>query len=92
MTQEHPTAVDPVCGMTVETERAAAAGLTVEKDGVIYYFCGQVRRPGSYAFDVACPAPDTGRRIDPAASASRACSEDLPGFSRPEHTHRPATS
>jgi YHS domain-containing protein len=35
------TATDPVCGMTVEIETASAAGLTIEEDGVIYYFCGR---------------------------------------------------
>lgn len=35
---EPETAVDPVCGMTVHIEDAAA---TVEHDGETYYFCGQ---------------------------------------------------
>jgi YHS domain-containing protein len=34
-------AVDPVCGMTVERERAKAAGLSTEHDGETYYFCGK---------------------------------------------------
>jgi YHS domain-containing protein len=41
MTKEHPTAIDPVCGMTVELETAVAAGLTAEHKGVTYYFCGR---------------------------------------------------
>ena len=41
MTKEDHTAIDPVCGMTVEIENAVAAGLTFEKDGVTYYFCGK---------------------------------------------------
>lgn len=41
MTQDHPTAIDPVCGMTVEIETAIAAALTAEHDGVSYYFCGR---------------------------------------------------
>jgi YHS domain-containing protein len=41
VTQEQSTAIDPVCGMTVEIEQALAAGLTAEHDGVTYYFCGR---------------------------------------------------
>jgi Cu+-exporting ATPase len=32
---------DPVCGMTVNAEVAAAAGLIVEHEGESYYFCGR---------------------------------------------------
>ncbi len=32
---------DPVCGMTVDTERALASGLSAEHNGVTYYFCGR---------------------------------------------------
>jgi YHS domain-containing protein len=35
------TAVDPVCGMTVEIERARAAGLHANHEGADYYFCGR---------------------------------------------------
>ena len=31
-------AIDPVCGMNVETEGAT---LTADHDGVTYYFCGR---------------------------------------------------
>ena len=42
MTDATPTqAIDPVCGMTVDPERARAAGLSAEHDGVDYYFCGR---------------------------------------------------
>ncbi len=41
MKQEHPTGVDPVCGMTVDIETATTARLTAEHDGVMYYFCGK---------------------------------------------------
>ncbi len=34
--------IDPVCGMTVETASAEAAGLTIEHEGRTYAFC----RPG----------------------------------------------
>jgi YHS domain-containing protein len=33
--------IDPVCGMTVEPEAAAARGLTFEHDGTSYAFCGK---------------------------------------------------
>jgi YHS domain-containing protein len=33
------TAVDPVCGMTVDIAAATSAGLTIE--GVALYFCGR---------------------------------------------------
>lgn len=36
-----PTAIDPVCGMTVERTAAEAAGLTAEHQGTTYYFCGK---------------------------------------------------
>jgi Cu+-exporting ATPase len=39
--QTAPTAQDPVCGMTVNPEVAAAAGLAVEHEGHSYYFCGR---------------------------------------------------
>ncbi|HYN68698.1 MAG TPA: YHS domain-containing protein [Candidatus Eisenbacteria bacterium] len=35
------TAVDPVCGMTVDIERATADGRTAEHNGSTYYFCGK---------------------------------------------------
>ena len=33
------TAIDPICGMKVDIEKAAAAGLTVKYQGKNYYFC-----------------------------------------------------
>lgn len=33
--------VDPVCGMTVEPEAAHAAGLYLEHEGQVFYFCGK---------------------------------------------------
>jgi YHS domain-containing protein len=39
--QTSPMAHDPVCGMTVNPEVAAAAGLAAEHDGQSYYFCGR---------------------------------------------------
>jgi len=33
--------IDPVCGMTVDTDGAQAAGLSAEHEGVAYYFCGR---------------------------------------------------
>lgn len=41
MTQEHDSATDPVCGMTVDIAHAAASGLTSEVSGTTYYFCGR---------------------------------------------------
>jgi P-type Cu+ transporter len=44
MTNQEPQptqTVDPVCGMTVDIDRATGAGLTVEHDGRHYYFCGR---------------------------------------------------
>jgi YHS domain-containing protein len=39
--QGAPPAIDPVCGMTVNPEAAAAAGLAADHDGKSYYFCGR---------------------------------------------------
>jgi len=39
MTQEF--AADPVCGMQVDPSTAEAKGLTAERDGKTYYFCGK---------------------------------------------------
>lgn len=36
-----PMAKDPVCGMTVNSEVAGAAGLTAQHEGTDYYFCGR---------------------------------------------------
>ncbi|MEP7039965.1 MAG: YHS domain-containing protein [Chloroflexota bacterium] len=36
-----PMAHDPVCGMTVNADVAAAAGLVAEHEGQSYYFCGR---------------------------------------------------
>jgi YHS domain-containing protein len=41
MAKEELTAIDPVCGMTVDIEHATAAGLTAERGGRRYYFCGK---------------------------------------------------
>lgn len=40
-THGHATAVDPVCGMTVEPERARAKGLDSTHVGTDYFFCGK---------------------------------------------------
>lgn len=38
--QDHPgSVIDPVCGMTVDVDRAEAAGLLVELDGRTFAFC-----------------------------------------------------
>jgi YHS domain-containing protein len=34
-------ATDPVCGMTVDPDKARPAGLVTEHDGKEYYFCGK---------------------------------------------------
>lgn len=39
--QHADTAVDPVCGMTVELRQARADGLTAVYDGVEYAFCAR---------------------------------------------------
>jgi YHS domain-containing protein len=41
MTDTATTAMDPVCGMTVDPDRARAAGLTSEYDGQTYFFCAK---------------------------------------------------
>jgi len=41
MTDKQSTAIDPVCGMTVEIVHAREAGLTSEHEGQTYYFCGK---------------------------------------------------
>jgi YHS domain-containing protein len=35
------TAIDPVCGMTVDVAEAEAGGLTLEHEGETYAFCGR---------------------------------------------------
>ena len=35
------TALDPVCGMTVDTAEATTKGLTADYQGSAYYFCGR---------------------------------------------------
>jgi Cu+-exporting ATPase len=35
------TALDPVCGMTVDIAEARKKGLEVNHDGTDYYFCGK---------------------------------------------------
>ena len=39
--QMAPMASDPVCGMEVSPEVAAAQGLTSEHEGTTYHFCGR---------------------------------------------------
>jgi YHS domain-containing protein len=41
VSQHDSTANDPVCGMTVEIDKAVGAELTSEHNGVTYYFCGK---------------------------------------------------
>ena len=41
MSHHESTAIDPVCGMTVEVDKSARAELTSEHDGVTYSFCGK---------------------------------------------------
>ena len=36
-----PPATDPVCGMDVNREIAAAQGLTSQHEGETYFFCGK---------------------------------------------------
>ena len=38
MTEASRTAIDPVCGMTVDT---TTSQLSIEHDGKIYWFCGK---------------------------------------------------
>ncbi len=38
---DRKTAVDPVCGMTVQADEARASGLTNQFNDVDYYFCGR---------------------------------------------------
>ena len=41
-TSEQPgQATDPVCGMTVDIEQAAAKYNAIEHEGTTYYFCGR---------------------------------------------------
>ena len=41
MSHHETTAVDPVCGMTVDVDKAARAELRSEHNGIAYYFCGK---------------------------------------------------
>jgi P-type Cu+ transporter len=41
MTEQQTTAIDLVCGMTVETDGARTAGLTTDHEGTTYYFCSR---------------------------------------------------
>jgi YHS domain-containing protein len=41
MTQDRSAAIDPVCGMEVEIEKAISVGLTAEHGGTTCYFCGR---------------------------------------------------
>ncbi len=38
MSDEHRMAIDPVCGMKVDT---TTSQLSIEHDGTIYWFCGR---------------------------------------------------
>ncbi len=48
------SAIDPVCGMTVDIVSARARDLVAEHEGMTYYFCGKgckldfADEPGSY--------------------------------------------
>lgn len=37
----HEPAIDPVCGMSVDSDAAAAAGLVAEHGDRTYHFCGR---------------------------------------------------
>jgi YHS domain-containing protein len=39
--KNHGQAIDPVCGMMVDPEAAAAVGLSVPHDERTFYFCGK---------------------------------------------------
>ena len=41
MSDQSAPATDPVCRMSVDVERAQAAGLTSDHGGKTYYFCGK---------------------------------------------------
>jgi YHS domain-containing protein len=41
VTGDGQTAIDPVCGMVVDVERATSAGLAAEHEATTYYFCGK---------------------------------------------------
>ncbi len=41
MTEQSATSIDPVCGMTVDTQTARAVGLVAEYHGGTYFFCGK---------------------------------------------------
>ena len=79
MSQKPTTVIDPVCGMTVTVAKAEAAGLTLERDGRIYAFCGPgcrrafVEEPSAYDGSAADgPSPAT------LASASSPTGAQLP--------------
>jgi YHS domain-containing protein len=62
------TAVDPVCGMTVDVEQARADDRTLDHDGRTYAFCSKGCRlefeesPDTYAEENPAQAgPDQGR-------------------------------
>ena len=41
MAASDDSAIDPVCGMTVDRETARDRGLHVQHDGTDYFFCGR---------------------------------------------------
>ena len=41
MTEQQTSAVDPVCGMSVDVAQAASTDLTAEHEGQSFYFCGK---------------------------------------------------
>jgi len=55
MGAHHPAAIDPICGMEVDEERANAAGRRAEYKGKVYYFCSDEckkafdKEPAKYA-------------------------------------------
>jgi len=56
------SAIDPVCGMTVDIVTATARDLLLEHDGTTYYFCG---RGCKLEF-----GDDPGRFLDPSYTPS----------------------
>jgi YHS domain-containing protein len=55
-------AIDPVCGMTVETQEARSRGLHLRREDVDYYFCGK-----GCKLDFG---EDPGRYLDPSYTPS----------------------
>jgi len=74
MTLDHVTMKDPVCGMTVDVERARADGLVVVHDGHEVVFCRQrcredfLREPAAYLAPGAHLAPAASSHASPAGA------------------------